>query len=141
MVAKNSTDNISNRKDELVVRSTHKFLLDADDGASNFETKHMSLSTLKTRIVTKKTASYTVTNNDDIILCDPTSGVIIVTLPFEIQVGKTFTIMKTNSSSNAVEITPTPPQTISGASLVQVGPEAAMIVVFDGINWVIISQL
>jgi hypothetical protein len=57
--------------------------------------------------VTTKTANYTATNTDNLILCDASGGSFTVTLPSAaVSLGHTYNIKKIDSSANTVMIMP-----------------------------------
>lgn len=59
------------------------------------------------RAVTSKTAAYTADLDDEAIYCDATSAGFTVTLPdASLCAGKSFFVMKTDSSANAITISP-----------------------------------
>lgn len=63
------------------------------------------------------TASQTLNSSDIVILADATTGAVVPTLPAASTFGgaKLYIIVKTDGSANAVTVTPTAPDTISGA--------------------------
>lgn len=94
-----------------------------------------------TQGVTTVTAAYTAASSDAVILANALSGAITITLPDVTQPGfvnpgQRYTIIKTDSSSNAVTITGTNGQLISGASSMTLSnANAYSSVIFDGANW------
>jgi hypothetical protein len=68
-----------------------------------------------TRVSAVKTADYTITTNDSVILANPTSGDITLTLPTaSTATGKTFTVKRTHATANALKVTSA--QNIDGAT-------------------------
>lgn len=69
-----------------------------------------------TNNIVTKTANYTATTADSIILCDATSGNITITLYTSVgNSGRKLTIIKTDSSTNTVTIDGNSTETINGA--------------------------
>jgi hypothetical protein len=68
--------------------------------------------------IVSKTSAYTITQSDDMVVADATSGAFTVTLPNATTVGdgREFTVKKIDSSANAVTIGTTSSQTIDGAT-------------------------
>src|SRR5690242_3096577 len=64
-----------------------------------------------------KTANYTITNTDGVILADATSGAITITLPTAASItGRQYTIKKIDASTNAVTVGTTSSQLIDSAT-------------------------
>lgn len=83
--------------------------------------------------VTSKTANYTATPSDDLILCDATGGGFTITLPSAASnTGKAFRIRKTDTTFNAIAIT--------GVSKNLDVQTEERLVVSDGTNWIQISH-
>ena len=90
--------------------------------------------------VITKTAAYTATDSDAIILCDASSGAFTLTLPTAAErSGKSYTIKKTDSSANIVTIDGDGSETIDG-ELTQTlsAQDDSISVISDGTNWSII---
>lgn len=87
--------------------------------------------------VVSKTAAYTATDSDDVILVDATAGAVTITLPTAVgRAGKRYTIKKIDSSANAVTIDPNGTETIDRAATVVLGAQdAAAIIESDNANW------
>lgn len=83
--------------------------------------------------VTSKTANYTATTSDDVILCDASGGAFTITFySASGNTGKQIRIKKTDSSFNAVTLSgPTSSLNTQGESVVYVS---------DGTNWQLISR-
>jgi hypothetical protein len=90
--------------------------------------------------VSSKAASYTVTNSDELLLCDATSGAITLTLPTAVGVsGRVFVIKKTDSSANKVTLDGNSSETIDGATTFDLWLQyQSVTIVSNGSNWVII---
>lgn len=91
--------------------------------------------------VVTKVISYSATTNDDVILCDATTGPLAVGLPSAAtSAGKTLTIKKIDASANAVTVTgDLITETIDGAITQTIGSQwTAIEVVCDGLDWFII---
>lgn len=93
--------------------------------------------------VTTKTANYTATLTDRVILCDATSGNITITLPDPATCYNTlysssvwFSISKIDTSSNTVTIAPFNTETIAGQSSVDLIYDNEVVsILTDGTNW------
>jgi hypothetical protein len=87
-----------------------------------------------------KTANYTITANDTVILGDATSGNVTITLPLaSIASGYRFCIKKSDSSANSVIIARSGSDTIDGSTSATVSVQyVSLTVVSDGSNWYII---
>lgn len=69
------------------------------------------------REVSSKSAAYTITVGDDVVLVDATTGAITVTLPKAgPYVGISFTVKKIDASANAVTVDGDGAETIDGAA-------------------------
>ncbi len=89
--------------------------------------------------VITKTANYTISAADDVILGDATAGSITITLPTAVGIVKSFTVKKVDSSANTVTINTTGGQTIDGsASIVISVQNTSKTVVSDNANWQLI---
>ena len=91
--------------------------------------------------VVTKTAAYTITTDNRVILCDATSAAFTVTLPTAVGIeGREFTIVKTDSSVNAVTVDGNGSETINGATTKALSSQWDKVtVVSDGSNWVIVG--
>jgi len=90
-----------------------------------------------------KTANYTCTQSDSVILADATSGVFTVTLPTAIGcTGRQYTIKKIDSAlTNLVTIATTSSQTIDGRTTYVLSQrDDAIVLVSDNANWRIVRQ-
>lgn len=88
-----------------------------------------------------KTANYTATQDDRVILCDATSGAITITLPAASGLAdKMFYIKKTDSSANAVTIDGNASETIDGATTKTLAAQYdSALIVCNGSNWFILA--
>ena len=87
-----------------------------------------------------KTADYTATASDYIILVDSSGGAVTITLPAASGVpGRAYEIKKTDSSGNGVIIDANASETIDGALTVTTTTQyQSFSIVCDGSNWLII---
>jgi hypothetical protein len=92
--------------------------------------------------ITRKTANYTLTNADNIVICDASAGAFTISLPSAVGIaGRMYTIKKVDSSPNAVTVAPPPGQTIDGAASYVLSAQWKYVtVVSDGSNWFIIAN-
>jgi hypothetical protein len=92
--------------------------------------------------VTSKTAAYTATAGDDLILGNATSAAFTVTLPTAVGIkGKRYTVKKTDASANAVTVDGNGSETIDGALTKALGSQFATItIVSDNAAWQIVAQ-
>ena len=97
----------------------------------------------KDQNVTPVSSAYAPVQNDDFILADATSSTFNVTLPLAAIAGsgKEYTIKRTNSGSNFVNITTQASETIDGLSELRLNQVFDYLsVVSDGSNWLIKSE-
>jgi hypothetical protein len=90
--------------------------------------------------VASKTATFTPTDTEEVLLCDPTSGAITVNLPTAVSGRQRYFIRKVNASANAVTIDPNGTQTIDGAATLVVANNTTVCIVSDGSNWHTLSS-
>lgn len=91
-----------------------------------------------TKSRTTKTADYIATSNDEIILCNSSSGEITITLPTSID-GKSYVIKKIDSSGNGVIVSANGAETIDGSSTQDIYDQyTSLHIIGDGSNWYII---
>lgn len=89
-------------------------------------------------VVSTKTANYTITAADGVILANTTSGSFAVTLPTAVGVTKAFHIKKI-AAANTLTINTTSSQTIDGGTSIAITAlDESITVVSDGANWRII---
>lgn len=89
--------------------------------------------------ISTKTANYTLTTTDGLILGNVSGGAFTLTLPTAVgNTGKVFTIKYAGSTNeNKLTVNTTSSQTIDGLlSVIMSSPGDVMIVVSDGSNWV-----
>jgi len=103
---------------------------------SGIEIKHLTVS------ITSASSPYTVPGNvDDLtILCNCSSGAITANLPTAVGItGRIYNIKKTDSSTNAVTVTPAGAETIDASASVTISfQNETWTVQSDGTNWVLI---
>lgn len=87
--------------------------------------------------VAAKTANYTATKEDYVILCDASGGAFTVTLPVGlVEPGRSYHIKKTDSSANAVTIDAAGSETIDGDLTVGISAQyESLLLISDGSNW------
>lgn len=92
--------------------------------------------------VNTKTAAYTLTTTDSIILADATTAALSCTLPTTVGItGKQCTFKRINGGANSVTVGTTNGQTIETAATKTLGSQFSyLIVVSDGVGWVIVGQ-
>jgi len=92
--------------------------------------------------LTTKTANYTLTAADSVVLVNSTGGIVTITLPTSVGcTGRQYTVKdwKGQSGTNNITVNTTSAQTIDGASTYVLGINYESItVVSDGANWAII---
>ena len=95
-------------------------------------------STTTTLSVVTKTADYTVTSTDDVVLVNAASGSVNIYLPASGTVtGREFTVVKIDSGTNTVTVDPNGSETINGSSTFVISSQYGAIRTFaDGSNWV-----
>lgn len=97
---------------------------------------------LTTYTVATKTAAYTATTADEVLICDTTSAAFTLTLPTAVgNTGKSFWIHKIGTAANDLTIDPNGSQTIDGqTTMLLSGQYRSVQIVSDGSNWVTISK-
>lgn len=91
-----------------------------------------------------KTAAYTLTSTDAVILANATSASFAVTLPTAVGTGGTEYVVKAiTTNANIVTVETTSAQTIDGKATVELtttvaGGYSSLTVVSDGANWRIV---
>ncbi len=92
------------------------------------------------KVVVSKTANYTATTNDEVILCNAASGAFTITLPTAVgNSGLHFTIKKTDATASTVTIATVSAQTIDGTVTKVISNQYdAVKIVSDNANWSII---
>lgn len=105
-------------------------------------TKKATAELLKSyRTYVAKTAAYTATASDDVILCDASGGAFSVTLPaVASSAGKVFTI-KNVGASGTVTIDGNASETIDGATTVAMATQYNFrTIICDGTEWHVIAS-
>lgn len=86
--------------------------------------------------VSTKTTTYTITSSDDVILADASGGAFTVSLPTAVGWTKRITVIKIDSSANAVTVGTTGGQTINGPSSRLLAAQfSGTTLVSDNANW------
>lgn len=87
--------------------------------------------------VVSKTAAYTATADDHMILVDASAGPVTISLPTAVgERGREYVVKKTDASANAVTVDPNGAQTIDGAATYVLSEQHATIWVrSDDANW------
>lgn len=95
-----------------------------------------------THVVTK-TADYTATTDDSVILCDTTAAAITVTLPAAANsANKRLTILKIDSVANNVTIDGNGSETIAGTLVYLLTRQYSLVdIVCDGVGWQVIGPV
>jgi len=95
-----------------------------------------AISGLKPALVSK-TAAYTATATDCVILCDATTAAFTVTLPAAASsTDLLYVIKKIDSSTNAVTVDGNASETIDGAATVSLASQYdSVMIVCDGTGW------
>lgn len=102
--------------------------------------RNFLVSVLGARPYRAITTTATLTENDDIIAADATSGAITVNLPAcaSTRVGKTFTIVKTDSSGNNVVLDGSGAEALNGSGTQTISSQYGKIsIVNTGTEWII----
>lgn len=89
-----------------------------------------------------KTTTYTVTTDDDTVLCDTSGGAFTLTLPAAaLSTGKKLIIKKVSSDVNDLTIDGNASETIDGATTTSLNGQYSFIeIICDGSNWHVISK-
>jgi hypothetical protein len=92
--------------------------------------------------ITTKTANYSATDADHVIIVDATGGARAITLPSAVGLdGRQYIIKKKDASANTVSITANGTETIDGAGTILMSMQwQVRTLVSDGANWMIISN-
>ena len=114
--------------------------VDADQWGTLLNNDIDSIDGLLRGVTSAKSASFTVQTTEfgQIYLCNATSAAIIATLPSAATAGNGFKVAfkKTDSSANAVTLTPNGGDTIDGATTYALSSQYAFVfIVSDGTNW------
>jgi lysophospholipase L1-like esterase len=91
--------------------------------------------------IATKTANYSATLGDSVILCNASSGPVTVTLPTAAGIpGRSFQVKKTDSSANVCTVVTSSGQTIDGATTVSLTSQySSMKMASDNANWQVIQ--
>ncbi len=120
---------------QFISDQTGDSVLDDNDTAALLATINTAFNR---KAITSKTANYTITKNDSVVLGDATGGAFALTLPSAaVLTGQTLTLQKTDSSVNKIQIT----GTISGVAnrkLCTVGE--TVVLVSDGAAWTVLEH-
>lgn len=108
-------------------------------GVTSPHTKLHVNGPLAVAIITK-TAAYTITATDSVILADATSAAFTLTLPTAVGVaGRYYTVKKVDGTANAIGLATTASQTIDNSPTRGITiPYDALTVISDGSNWFLI---
>ena len=114
--------------------------VDADQWGTLLNNDIDSIDGLLRGVTSAKSASFTVQTTEfgQIYLCNATSAAIVATLPSAATAGNGFKVAfkKTDSSANAVTLTPNGADTIDGATTYALSSQYAFVfIVSDGTNW------
>ena len=88
--------------------------------------------------VRSTTVATTLTNNDYVLLCSPTGGSIVITVPgpATVQPGRNYIVRRDATATNTVTLTPASGLINGGASLVlAAGAIGSAEIYSDGTNW------
>jgi lysophospholipase L1-like esterase len=91
--------------------------------------------------IAMKTANYTATLGDSVILCNASSGPLTITLPTAVGIpGRSFQVKKTDSSGNSCSIATSNGQTIDGAATASLTSQySSKKMASDNANWQVIQ--
>ena len=91
--------------------------------------------------VVSKSANYTATSADSVILCNAAGGVFTIALPTAAGIaGRIYTLKKTDTTTNVVTVDGSGSETIDGAIVAPLwAPGQVLVIVSDGTNWQILS--
>ena len=119
--------------------------VDADQWGGLLNSDIDAIDGLLRGVTSAKSASFTVQTTEfgQIYLCNATSAAIIATLPSAATAGNGFKVAfkKTDSSANAVTLTPNGADTIDGATTYALSSQySSIIITSDGSNWHIVAN-
>lgn len=100
------------------------------------------LTTPEATVTASKTTTYSATNGDDVIPCDATAGAFTVNLPAAASnAGVALTIIKTDSSVNAITVDGNASETIDGLTTRTLNTQYESIrIICDGTTWYILEN-
>ncbi len=108
-------------------------------GAITFQHHRDGFYSVKGRdALASKTANYTFTDDDDLLLVDATAGNVTITLPAVagVRLGKRLTVKKVDTSANWVRLVPNGSETVDGhTSLYLLAPQQAAMIYADTALW------
>lgn len=107
--------------------ATNRVIIDQDFGIT-------TIGRIEEINTTAKTANYTVTTSDDIVLCDSSGGAFTVTLPASPENGRTYTIvLETGGFTLTVDGNG---KNINGTSTkLMASTGSAMQIIYNGTQW------
>jgi len=86
--------------------------------------------------ITTKTANYSISSTDSVVLCDATGGSLTLTLPSAGISGRQYSIKRTSGGANTVTLAAKSGETIDGAATRSLAAQyQSATVVSDGTNW------
>lgn len=90
--------------------------------------------------ITTKSAAYTLTAGDSVVLADANGGAFTLTLPTAVGIaGRQYTVKRVNAAANNVTIGTTSSQTIDGVTTKVLSSQYEKVtIVSDGANWLIV---
>jgi hypothetical protein len=105
--------------------------------AANVTRAKLAAGGIGSQVVVSKTADFTATDAEDVILYDLTSAARTLTLPTAVGIsGRVYTIKKTDSSANALTVDGATTETIDGVLTRKVAfQNDTLVIVSDGTNW------
>lgn len=127
-------------KDGLGVGTGANNLVQLDGSSKLPAVDGSNLTNLPGGSVISKSANYTLTTNDDIVLVDATPGMITITVPTAVgNSGREWTIKKIDSSIYAARLDVVGTETIDGSLTYDITNQwDAITIISDGINYYII---
>ena len=108
-----------------------------DDGT--YDAYRITDQILKAKRMVEKTADYTATAEDEIILVDATSAAVTITFPTAAGIqGVSYTVKKTDAGGNTVTLNPAGSETIEGSATKVLSTQwSYYTITSDGENWII----
>jgi lysophospholipase L1-like esterase len=99
-----------------------------------------NLAGIREAIVTK-TANYTATSGDSVVLCNASAAPVTITLPTAVGIpGRSFQVKKTDNSVNSCTIAASSNQTIDGAATVSLATQySSRKMASDNANWQVLQ--
>lgn len=121
-------------EDGLGVDTTSFFVINTTDSRVNRVSYDDLVSGIGSLTVSSKTSAYTITSDDDVILCD---GTFTVTLPTAVGISGTSFYVK-NIGTGSITLDGDGSETIDGSTTILIPSLASRHVVSDGTQWWII---